>query len=1214
MMWEGKRRSAGLSVGAVALAASGALVASSLGASSSPAAGKSSASSAPGDASVVRELTELRTATSNTVLRSDGSRELNISTHPVNYQTADGKWAPIEDRLAQASDGSWHPAASPVPVSLPSSLASGAVSIGSNGNQLSFALQGASSGHAAVAGAQRTYNGVLPGVSVAYSAGPDSVREVLTLASTSAPTTYTYKLSYASGLHPSLLQGGGVVFRDGSGKPTYTLAAPSVTDSSTAGQFPATTPVHYTLSSDGSILSLVLDKTWLADPKRVFPIKIDPDSYFGQAADCAIVNQGYANTSLCGGRLYVGANTETPKRLARALLRFNLTSIPRNSIIISTGLKLWFEADTTTSPIEFEAYGLTRDFTQSATWNSYNGTNAWTSPGGDYSPSAAGNMKIYDEWKRGWVTFGFSPLVEQWVQEPSSNHGILLKARNETVSGYDTFVQTNNHEGLGEPNMHIIYEPRLGTPSSQLMVSQAIGNGAVMGVNAASGNLNVSNPDVRFESTGYNTTLARAFNSQDDNLKGSAFGNAWHQNMGEDTLLYPTWWDGANYFHQPDGSYTRFDHAPWADGHPSAGDLAFTAEPGIPATLVVHSDETRTLTYNNTGVEWRFDKSGAGFPQQIVDSGGEGNTISLSYTQSRLTRVSDTHGHTLTLTRDPSTGSVTKITREGESTAWEYGYNGNHQLTSYHGPEGQKAEYAYDSGGSLIEIADPTGTYVITYDTAKPKRVAALRRLVNGTLSTVGSEDQITSFTYASESSLVKYPNGTERTYHFDPTGNLLEDTGTQEGASEFYSSYAGISAGAAAADVALQDRAAGLDGELSQQLGGNYVGEWFDPASGHVKIGISSGAYEQTVRQDLNNAGLSTLADIVSEKASWAQLTAARDLLSSKLASLVEGSLVRIGIRPEGDAVTVTKATSLTSAQSQEVSEAVGAVTVPTQVTEASAASVGGTEDACSPTLGQCSRPLRGGVEIQRTEASARACTAGFIARSIYDKKPYVLTAGHCVQGSLGKGWQATGYENILKESESKGEIGAHLIGNGHSYVHGKEQQIPGGTKSEGDAGLIAIDPKHFWGERPLEPLLIVYGSSEAGTTANERYEIVGTHYSPSEEWEKEGRQHFVVCTGGVTEAGGIQHTVEACGITQGLTDVPYPGHTVRRLEVVNMCNKRVNKSPLQAGTSGAPVYKAHYAYGIHSGGDGGCLAYYEGINKAEYALHVHILKDPGS
>jgi len=43
------------------------------------------------------EIKSARTATSATFRRSDGTRETRIHENPINYQTPDGEWRPIEE-------------------------------------------------------------------------------------------------------------------------------------------------------------------------------------------------------------------------------------------------------------------------------------------------------------------------------------------------------------------------------------------------------------------------------------------------------------------------------------------------------------------------------------------------------------------------------------------------------------------------------------------------------------------------------------------------------------------------------------------------------------------------------------------------------------------------------------------------------------------------------------------------------------------------------------------------------------------------------------------------------------------------------------------------------------------------------------------------------------------------------------------------------------
>jgi hypothetical protein len=265
-------------------------------------------------------------------------------------------------------------------------------------------------------------------------------------------------------------------------------------------------------------------------------------------------------------------------------------------------------------------------------------------------------------------------------------------------------------------------------------------------VNVADGNLFITNPDVYEHGSGYTTALTRVYNSLDDETFGASFDDGWRLSAGEDELAYPIEPSEAYAVHSPDGSWTRFERNPAGDNHPSAGDLAYTAEEGVPETLVVHSNGTRTLTYTETGTEWLFDSSGNGFPQEIIEpEGEEGNALSLNYSGSRLVKVTDSHGHTFEISRHEGTGYIEAIQSGGEE--WIYHHDESDQLTSYAGPGGQEAEYGYYGSGNLLHyVKDPSGTYIFVYD--EDERVVEMRKLVNGTIETPGSEDQTTMFEY----------------------------------------------------------------------------------------------------------------------------------------------------------------------------------------------------------------------------------------------------------------------------------------------------------------------------------------------------------------------------------------------------------------------------------------------------------------------------------
>lgn len=739
-MWDWFR-GRGLVVLGVVLAAVAALTGVLTATSSGAGAGAAEQSGSSG-AKVVRELPELRTATSDTDLLSDGSHAQRVYSHPINFRVGRA-WHPVEDRLVRAADGTWQPSASPVPISLPTSLGRGPVAVGPTGRRFAFSLEGASTAEGTATGTKRTYADALPGVSAAYVASPGSVRETLTLGSASAPTTYRYKLTLSSGLRAQLAHGGGLTITNAAGKRVYWLAAPTVTDSSTSRGFRSRSPVHYELSGDGSVLSLILDSAWLKDPKRTFPVAIDPEVYYYEDEDCAIINGDLANAQECGGPLFIGADSESPQHVARTVAHFDLSCIPTDVNVLRSRLALWEAWHVGESPLNIQAVALTHSYTDDVTWNNSGYETPWGTAGGDFEATPIGQQTVKPENELEYLSWGITPQVEHWIQEPSSNHGLLLKAENETTPTYYAFEHTDNPESNPEPFVEVIYEPRLGDPENQTLIDQPLGNGGTAGVNVVNGNLNVTNPDVRYEAEGYETELSRSYNSQDDVLPGAAL-HEWRLGPAEDTSLFHTAWDGSNVIIQPDGSDLRFDREPAGDGEPEAGDRAFSSHFEPSKTLVEHEDGSRALKDSESETEWDFDNDG--FPEKVVDPKGEGNMLSLSYTSEELTGASDTHGHSLTMTRDPYSGYITKI-ESTTSEEWKYTYDENARLASYKGPEGHEAKYGYFNSDDFLKyIEDPDGTVVIAYDEAN--RVTSVRKLVNGSISTPGSEDQVTTFAY----------------------------------------------------------------------------------------------------------------------------------------------------------------------------------------------------------------------------------------------------------------------------------------------------------------------------------------------------------------------------------------------------------------------------------------------------------------------------------
>jgi RHS repeat-associated protein len=702
-----------------------------------PASGKGAADGRPisSAVSVVRELPELRTANSDTYLRSDGSLAAKISRAPINYRDASGSWQPINTTLQPSTDGSLEASTTQLPISLPSSLSS-PVTVGGEGATVSFSLEGAG-GSAAASGSTASYAEALPQVTASYEAQPARLKETLTLASAAAPSVYHYHLSTTGGLSPKLVAGT-VVFSDGQGRPRYVMQTPTVADSG-AKDLPGTRDVRYDLSADGSELNVVVSSAWLSSPDRVFPVRLDPTlEYWGDEIDCVIANGGYENTSLCGGSLSVG-HKESPSTTYRDLLRFNLgTAIRRDAVILRARLAL----DEITAPSSaqiLQAFPLKTTPTNSATWNTYDGTHAWAEKGGDFYASPVSKLPISTEWTY-QVGLGLAPMIEGWIRNPETNHGLILKAENETTPALSTFASDSTPEL--HPYLEVLYSTKTGTLSDSTFTSQKLTDREGLSVNVANGNLLVQNHILELPGIGSDLSINALFNSRNAGYLRS-IGAGWSLNTGIDVRLELNPEDESRTYRDPSGAWWRFDRNPAGD---KEGNKAFTPPPGINTSLVEHSDGTLTLEYLTARVKYQFDNSKyPSYLQKIEDANK--NTTTMHYNSKGISSIEDTHGHTVTFKYNETTGYVTSI-KDAFGRSWAFTNNASKQLTTVKDPDLQKSKFTYEAGtGDLKQIEDPTGDLIeLSYDSLR--RIKEIRHVINGTASKAGTQDVISTFAY----------------------------------------------------------------------------------------------------------------------------------------------------------------------------------------------------------------------------------------------------------------------------------------------------------------------------------------------------------------------------------------------------------------------------------------------------------------------------------
>jgi RHS repeat-associated protein len=710
----------------------------------------------PGDARVEREAVDLRTAKSRTYVLGDGRMLTKVFGAPVNFRDDDGGggWRAIDTRIESDGDDGLRIAQAGFGLSLPTTLGEGAgVRIAHNGRALAFEVIGAARSTAEVEGARATYRSVRPGLDLQYVARPDGVKESLMLADAAAGRDLAFRLD-TDGLTPKATDSGGVQLLDAEGRVGFSIAAPFMRDA--RGEL--SRGVAYDLRRDdtGWTLGIRPDRDWLENPNRQFPVEVDPTVYIAPQVDCH-VDSATPSTSLCGDdELEVGWNGANDHR---ALLKFDVAgAVPRGSRVEEGYVALYATGASTSVNKPLSVYRATRDWTSQASWSSADGTNAWTSAGGDFDSHVWRTSYPGSNPTGNWTYWAIGELIQEWVDGDVTNQGVVLKDRdNQQLNNRIRFASSEYYNDDRHPYLGVTWSKRTGLERQFTFVEQSLSDRLSLAVNVGNGNLIQSSSDVQIAGTGLDLDISRHFNNQGAGLPETA-GRKWRLSVGGGVVLISEG-GGDRMFVGPTGSRHVFHVQP---------NGSFKSPTGIDATLTA-SGGGHVLTFHKTKEVYRFNSDGD--PTEFEDRNG--NAISFDYvTDGVLDDLTDTQGREVEASYDGD-GNLESL-EDPTGRLWQYDYDAYDRLIEYTDPEGGETEYVYQGPDNLIEIEDPRGTVTkIDYD--GDQRVTSIKRGYNRSNGTYVARTQ---FAYSSATSpcggadigktVMTDPRGKTTTYCYD--------------------------------------------------------------------------------------------------------------------------------------------------------------------------------------------------------------------------------------------------------------------------------------------------------------------------------------------------------------------------------------------------------------------------------------------------------------
>jgi RHS repeat-associated protein len=416
------------------------------------------------DAATSRELPGLRKESQRTFENTDGTQTTEFSRDPLNFKQADGTWSPIDTRLVPDGEG-WRNAADSVRVWTTETAGTGPVArLELDGkHRLEFGVDGAAKSAGTVDGSAVTYPDVRPDADLRLEVTTRGLKETIALKSPDAPHEWLFPFK-ANGLTASIADGA-IVFRDEKGTERARIPRGFMFDSAYdehMGEYTTSYGVTYELVGDA--IRMTLDEKWLRDPRRVYPVTVDPPVDVRAAASSMYVQRNSDGTNFSNtDDLKVGRATDSGgSYTAASYLSFpGVQAALGGHKIFGAQLSLTNYHSWSCNPRPVTIHAVTQQWA-AGTGYSYPGPAFTAAPLGSKSFAhgfiASGTTTSRCPTATEAIPLGNAgrDLVQRWADGRQDNYGLTVRASETDVYGWKKFAQAGT---ANPPRLAITHTP-----------------------------------------------------------------------------------------------------------------------------------------------------------------------------------------------------------------------------------------------------------------------------------------------------------------------------------------------------------------------------------------------------------------------------------------------------------------------------------------------------------------------------------------------------------------------------------------------------------------------------------------------------------------------------------------------------------------------------------------------------------------------------------
>ena len=731
----------------------------------------------PEESKIVKELTGERTENSKEFLLEDGTKMIAQYNEPVHYKDSKGKWVEYNNTLSEdktaspdeAGDSSYTNKSSDISVNLSNKAKSkNMISLQSDGYKISWGYDNAGKSKADVKKnnektsgndkfttlknitTETLYKDVFSDVDLQYFVTTTGVKENIILKSAKAQNEFTLNYKIPN-LTAKQKDDKTITLSNKSGKEIYTISAPYMYDAKGSSSTQMKIEI---VKQKGSNLQVKLtaDYAFIHTIGRAFPVTIDPEITTTLKSDLTFYEN--ANGSVNSYGPYY-----TSKKSYAICTVNNLPKLENGEEVISAkysfetenGSKLF--ADEGENPIIVNAHKLT---------SASNGNVKYDSKVLDY------DSLTYEDNR--YLTFDLTSTFKGWYSDTNTK-GFVMEALDTVGSKkvvFKSYTKTST-----TPALTLIYKDFTGTESNLSYHTINVGTNAQAAVSDYLGNLVLT--QTLYEGTGSRMPLSITATYNSIN-KDTAFGNgpasgygwqfSFNQYVREVTDKNLTK-AGYNYIYtDADGTdhYLKLaegETAKWED------------EDSLGLTLT--KDENNIFIDNGSTTQ-TYDSTANG-GKLLSEKDEHKNTITYTYTDGDLTKITDGSGREVQLKYKSSTNGkkvVSRITKP-DGTKIDIGYStGRDKVTSISFNDGHISRFEYDDNYNLISISGVSDSYMKSLPTHKFAYTNG--KVTNITeYGTDGTEGNRLNISYNADNTTVfTDKQGHSETHIFDNSGSTV--------------------------------------------------------------------------------------------------------------------------------------------------------------------------------------------------------------------------------------------------------------------------------------------------------------------------------------------------------------------------------------------------------------------------------------------------------